>query len=155
MIDVHELDEQEFARVDDALPLHRFNGWTEGSTYLVAWDGAAPIGHVHIAWEETELALPELQDMYVLPERRSQGVGKLLARAAERLVSSQGHDRCSLSVSEANTVARRLYERLGYTRASVPPKRVRGTITIRGDPFDVDDTLLYFTKRVEQRPERV
>src|SRR5215218_4319206 len=103
MIDVRELDEQEFACVDDALPLHRFDGWTAGSTYLVAWDGSAPIGHVHVAWEGTELELPELQDMYVLPERRSQGVGTLLARAAERLVSSQGHERCSLSVSEANT----------------------------------------------------
>jgi GNAT superfamily N-acetyltransferase len=154
MIDVHELDEQEFARVDDALPLHRFNGWTAGSTYLVAWDDSAPIGHVHIAWQETELELPELQDMYVLPERRSQGVGKLLTRAAERLVSSQGHDRCSLSVSEANTDARRLYERLGYTRASVPPKRVRGPITIRGERIDVDDTLLYFMRRIGRRPER-
>ncbi|HEX2462134.1 MAG TPA: GNAT family N-acetyltransferase, partial [Vicinamibacterales bacterium] len=145
---------QEFARVDDALPLHRFNGWTAGSTYLVAWDDSAPIGHVHIAWQETELELPELQDMYVLPERRSQGVGKLLTRAAERLVSSQGHDRCSLSVSEANTDARRLYERLGYTRASVPPKRVRGPITIRGERIDVDDTLLYFMRRIGRRPER-
>ena len=153
MIDVRELDEQEFACVDDALPLHRFDGWTAGSTYLVDWDGSAPIGHVHVAWEGTELELPELQDMYVLPERRSQGVGTLLARAAERLVSSQGHERCSLSVSEANTDARRLYERLGYTRASVPRKRVRGTITIRGAPFDVDDTLLYLTKRVGRRPE--
>lgn len=154
MIDVHELDEQEFARVDDALPLHRFNGWNEGSTYLVAWDGPAPVGHVHIAWEKTRLELPELQDMYVLPERRGHGVGKRLAHAAEELASSQGHDRCSLSVSEANSDARRLYERLGYTRASVPPERVRGTITIRGEPFDVDDTLLYFTKRVGRRPER-
>ena len=154
MIDVRELDEQEFAQVDDALPLHRFNGWTAGSTYLVAWDGLVPIGHVHIAWEDTALQLPELQDMYVLPKRRSQGVGQLLAHAVERLVSLQGHDRCSFSVSEANTDARRLYERLGYTRAPVPPKRVLGTITIRGEPFDVDDTLLYFTKRVGQRPER-
>jgi hypothetical protein len=58
------------------LPLHRFNGWMKESTYLVAWDGSAPVGHVHIAWEKTRLELPELQDMYVLPERRSQGGGE-------------------------------------------------------------------------------
>jgi GNAT superfamily N-acetyltransferase len=148
VIEVRELKEQELARVGEALPVHRLNGWNGESTYLVAWDGDTPIGHVHIAWAGTELNLPELQDMYVVPDRRNGGVGTVLANVAEQLVLFRGFDHCCLSVSDRNEDARRLYERLGYARAAIPPKRVRETITIRGEPFDVDDTLLYFTKRV-------
>ena len=151
MFDVRELDEREFARVDDALPLSRFTGWRGESTYLVGWDDDSPIGHVHVAWEGTELEIPELQDLYVLPDRRGEGFGTALTEAAERLVADRGHEQCSISVSETNEGARRLFERLGYVRAAIPPKRIRGTITIRGEPFDVDDTLLYFTKRVYSR----
>jgi GNAT superfamily N-acetyltransferase len=148
---VSELDEREFARVDEALPLSRFTGWGAESTYLVGWDGDIPVGHVYVAWEETELEVPELQDLYVLPDRRGEGLGTALTEAGERLVADRGHEHCSVSVSETNEAARRLFERLGYLRAPIPPKRIRGTITIRGEPFDVDDTLLYFTKRVYSR----
>lgn len=152
MIEVRELADAELGHVDGALPLHRFDGFGDDSTYLVAWDGDTPIGHVHVAWRETELGLPELQDMFVLPERRNEGVGGALAASAERLAAERGHDHCSLSVGDANARARRLYERLGYLRADHQPKHVQGTITIRGRPFEVDDTLLYFTKRVDLAP---
>jgi GNAT superfamily N-acetyltransferase len=148
VIAIRALRDVDFEAADAALPLHRFNGWRDDSTYLVAWEGSDPVGHVHIAWADTELGVPELQDMYVLPDRRSEGIGAELAAAAERLAAERGHGSCSLSVSDANPRAQRLYERLGYARADLPPKRVRGTITIRGEPFEVDDTLLYFTKRI-------
>jgi GNAT superfamily N-acetyltransferase len=148
VIETRVLNEADFELVDGALPLHRFDGWADGSTYLVAWDERGPVGHVHIAWADTELGLPELQDMYVLPERRGEGIGTTLAAAAESIASERGHDRCSLSVSDGNLRARSLYERLGYAPADLPPKRVQGTITIRGEPFEVDDTVVYFTKRL-------
>ena len=152
MIDVRPLTEEEFARAGAALPLHRFDGFNDDATYLVAWDADVPAGHVHVAWRGTALQLPELQDMYVLPDRRSRGIGASLVAAAERLAAANGHTECSLSVSEQNLRARALYERLGYTRAPVPPKRVRGTVTTRAGSFEVDDTLLYFTKRVVDLP---
>jgi hypothetical protein len=65
--------------------------------------------------------------------------------AAERLAAARGHERMSLSVGEAGE-ARRLYERLGYRDAGVPPVRVEGTIVIRGEPLEVDDTLVYLVK---------
>jgi RimJ/RimL family protein N-acetyltransferase len=53
----------------------------------------------------------------------------------------------SLSVSaEGNPAAKRLYERLGYRDAGVDPVRVLGVITLRGEPFEVDDTLVYLQK---------
>jgi GNAT superfamily N-acetyltransferase len=148
VIETRVLGDADFEAADALLPLHRFDGWRGDSTYLVAWEGSDPVGHVHIAWADTQLGVPELQDMYVLPDRRSEGIGAELATAAERLAAERGHDRCSLSVSDANSRARSLYERLGYVRADLPPKRVHGTIIIRGEPFEIDDTLLYFTKRI-------
>jgi GNAT superfamily N-acetyltransferase len=98
-----------------------------------------------VAWEGGHVGVPEIQDMYVLPERRGRGIGAALVAAAERLADERGHARMSLSVSESGE-ARRLYERLGYRDAGLPPLRVEGTILIRGEPLEVDDTLVYLVK---------
>ena len=56
------LQEDQVARVDAHLPLNRLDQWrTEGTTYLIAWDGEIPVGHAHIAWRGTHLSLPEIQ----------------------------------------------------------------------------------------------
>lgn len=148
-MEIRPLAPDEVERVDAALPLARLDS---AQTYLVAWDGASPVGHAHVAWEGTRLGIPEIQDVYVLPERRREGIAAALARAAEREARARGHDRISLSVSETgNEAARRLYERLGYRDAGVAPVRVQGTITLRGKPFDVDDTLRYLVKELDPR----
>jgi predicted GNAT family acetyltransferase len=139
------LTTDDVARVDERLPLNRLGA---GGDYLVAWDGETPIGHAHIAWNGTELGVPEIQDVYVAPAHRRQGVATALTLAAERLVAQRGHARCSLSFGIDNEAARALYTRLGYADAGVPPKRVHGTILLRGEPFEVDDTLLYLVKPV-------
>ena len=115
------------------------------SEYLVAWDGDEPVGHVCIEWSEP----PELQDLWVLPERRGHGVGTTLVAAVESAVAAQGRATLRLTVGEDNVGAARLYERLGYARTGRPPRRVKGTILLRGEPFEVDDTLLEYTKDVE------
>jgi GNAT superfamily N-acetyltransferase len=146
---IRELTEDDVALADEHLPLSRLDTWRAGgSTYLVAWDDAVPVAHAHLAWTETELGVPELQDVYVVPERRREGHAAALTRAAERLAADGGHDRLSLSVGVGNEPARRLYAKLGYGDAGLPPRRVRGTILLRGEPFDVDDTLLYLVKHI-------
>jgi ribosomal protein S18 acetylase RimI-like enzyme len=91
--------------------------------------------------------VPEIGDVWVVPDRRGQGIGSELTRAAERLAAARGHERISLSVSlEKNPGARRLYERLGYRDAGIEPERIAGTIRLRGKPFAVDDTLLHLVK---------
>ena|SRR2546430_735145 len=86
----------------------------EGSTYLVAWDDDQPVGHAHIAWVGTHLGHPEIQDVFVLPERRRRGIAAQLTRAAEEEARARGWDGISLSVSqEGNVSARRLYAKLG------------------------------------------
>lgn len=144
-IDVRELREEEIPGVDAVLPLHRLDN---AQTYLVAWDGDDPVGHAHVAWTGTKLGVPEIQDVFVLPERRRQGVASALNRAAEQLAAACGYDRISLSYGVDNDTARRLYERLGYENAGLPPQRGQGTIVVRGKQFEVD-TMIYLVKTLD------
>jgi GNAT superfamily N-acetyltransferase len=141
------LQPSEIAYVDQRLPLSRLDQLEEGSTYLVAWDDERPVGHAHIAWAGTHLGVPEIQDVYVLPERRREGIAAQLTDAAEQEARARGWERISLSVSrDGNSAARSLYAKLGYADAGVDPVRVLGVITVRGQPLDVDDTLVYLAK---------
>src|SRR5262249_43410452 len=145
VVTVRVLKPSEVPYVDTRLPLSRLDQQAEhGSSYLIAWEGDQPVGHAHLAWEGTHLGVPEVQDIYVLPDRRLRGIATLLNHAAEQEVRDRGWDSISLSVSkDGNPAARRLYERLGYVDAGLEPVRVSGTITLRGRPFEVDDTLIY------------
>jgi GNAT superfamily N-acetyltransferase len=147
---VRVLKPSEVAYVDSRLPLSRLDQHAEqGSSYLIAWDGDQPVGHAHLAWEGTHLGVPEVQDVYVLPECRSRGIATLLNHAAEQEARARGWSSISLSVSkDGNPVARRLYEWLGYRDAGLEPVEVSGTIMLRGRPFEVDDTLVYLRKRL-------
>lgn len=146
MITVTELTADQVDFVDRRLPLSRLS---EGSTYLIAWEGDRPVGHAHIAWSGTHLGLPEIQDVFVLPEHRRRGIASHLTGAAEDEARRRGADRISLSVSQdQNPAAKLLYEKLGYVEAGVEPVRVLGQIMLRGKPFDVDDTLVYLTKKL-------
>jgi GNAT superfamily N-acetyltransferase len=145
-IDVRELTDVDVDLVDAELPLSRLDG---AQTYLVAWEGSTPVGHAHIAWSNTTLGIPEIQDVFVAERFRRRGVGSELARAAEKLAAARGHKAISLSFGVANAAARRLYEGLGYRHAELEPQRVRGTIVIRGRPVHIDDTLIYLVKDLD------
>jgi GNAT superfamily N-acetyltransferase len=148
VISVKQLEPDEVAAVDRRLPLSRLREPAEDrSTYLIAWDGDEPVGHAHIAWDGTHLALPEIQDVFVVPEQRRRGIATELTRAAEDEARNRGWDNVSLSVSQnGNPQARRLYEQLGYLDAGPEPVRVTGEIMLRGRPLQVDDTLMYLIK---------
>jgi GNAT superfamily N-acetyltransferase len=57
-----------------------------------------------------------LNDLYVVPEARKQGVAKALMEAARRLAVETGADSIALETAMDNHSARRLYEQLGYVR---------------------------------------
>jgi GNAT superfamily N-acetyltransferase len=148
VVTVIQLQASEVAYVDRYLPLNRLDQQrAEGSTYLVAWDDRQPIAHAHIAWAGTHLGVPEIQDVFVVPERRRQGIAAQLTDAAEQEARTRGWDSISLSVSQdGNLAARQLYAKLGFADAGVEPVRVSASIILRGRPFEVDDTLVYLVK---------
>jgi len=149
LIRVRALTEGEVAVVDETLPLNRLDQWRhERSTFLIAWNDDRPVGHAHLAWDDTKLGAPEIQDVYVAEDVRRLGVATALTYAAEAEALARGHDRLSLSVGTSNFAAQTLYERLGFEDAGLEPEHVHGTIMLRGEPFEVDDTLVYLVKRL-------
>lgn len=110
----------------------RFARQQEGRvTYLVAWEGERPVGHVLIKWdgphmEPMRTALPrcpELEDYYVAPPHRGQGVGLRLIAAAEAQVALRGYGRIGLAVGLTPDYdrARAIYCRRGYRHAGFAP----------------------------------
>jgi GNAT superfamily N-acetyltransferase len=150
VVTVRELKPGELESVGRHLPLNRLpQHLEERSTYLVAWEDTVPVGHAHIAWSGTHLELPEIQDVFVLPELRRRGIASQLTHAAEAEAGARGWDRISLSVSQdGNPAASRLYAELGYVDAGIEPVRAFGQVMLRSGPLDVDDTLVYLVKEL-------
>ena len=113
--------------------------------YLVAWDEDDPVGHLFIRWtENTEVPrivdrypqaaqfadCPEFVEVYVLPERRSQGIGTQLLERALQLAREHGATQATICVDVANPRARSLYERLGFVESGI------GTFTTSGVLID-------------------
>jgi GNAT superfamily N-acetyltransferase len=111
--------------------------------YLVAWDAHMPVGRLYLRWRNTEaprllqehaqahdlIALPELCDIYVAPNRRSQGVGTHLIHAALEQARVRGLPSVTICVDTDNPRAQALYERLGFVESGIGVFTTRGTFT--------------------------
>ena len=73
MIVVRPLAPDELVTADARLPLHRLD---QDGMYLLAWERDEPLGHAHVEWRVP----PEIQDVWVLPERRGEGIGRASCR---------------------------------------------------------------------------
>lgn len=91
----------------------------EGIIY-VAYDAAGEaIGFVLNYFSFSSLALGKivvLNDLYVVPDARGQGIGELLVRQVFELAKENGAVRVDLGTPKDNLVAQKLYERLGFVR---------------------------------------
>jgi GNAT superfamily N-acetyltransferase len=122
--DIAVLEQQFSSPATARVHSSRYTRQQEGrSTYLIAWLGGLPVGHLNLRWqgpEESPIAqqrlagCPEFNAIVVLPEYRSQGIGTQLIAAAERMARQRGHQAVCLGVSVENARARALYEGLGY-----------------------------------------
>lgn len=65
------------------------------------------------AWYAGPAAL--LDELYVVPSRRGNGIGARLLRAAESEVLRRGGEALEINVDGGDTDARRFYERHGYS----------------------------------------
>jgi GNAT superfamily N-acetyltransferase len=62
-----------------------------------------------------------LEELYVVPERRGEGLGRALIEAAIEVARSEGAREMHLATSEADVAARALYESLGFTNREGRP----------------------------------
>jgi ribosomal protein S18 acetylase RimI-like enzyme len=86
---------------------------TDEITVLLAEDGVAVAYFRPSLWtDELECYLAEL---YVVPGRRGQGLGRALLDAAVALARDTGADYMCLATSEDDVAARSLYESAGFS----------------------------------------
>ncbi|MFI5356372.1 MAG: GNAT family N-acetyltransferase [Opitutales bacterium] len=86
---------------------------------LLAWDAGRPAGFaVHFTNYSTFLARPGLylEDLFVRPEYRGQGLGKALLLHLARLANQRGCGRMEWAVLDWNEPAIEFYESLGARR---------------------------------------
>jgi ribosomal protein S18 acetylase RimI-like enzyme len=62
-----------------------------------------------------------LAELYVVPDRRGQGLGRALMEAAIDLARREGADYMELGTSEDDVAARALYESLGFSNREGKP----------------------------------
>lgn len=63
-----------------------------------------------------------LQELYVVPPLRGQGIGRALMEATIELCRERGADGIDLNTGETDTAARALYESLGFTNREGGPE---------------------------------
>ena len=63
-----------------------------------------------------------LEELYVVPERRGQGLGRALLEAAMEHARERGAARIDLNTSEDDVAARALYESAGFANREGGPK---------------------------------
>ena len=145
VIEVRVLDPSEVELVGDGLGLarlHQGNGF-----YLVAWDGNAPAGHLHLALVDP----PELQDVQVAADHRRCGVATALIGAAENEAMSRGYDCMRVSFTLGNEAAQSLYGSCGYAEAGLEPRHVQGPIRTRTGTIQVDEILITWEKSLHDQ----
>ncbi len=89
------------------------------STIFLAWNDDQAVGFVQLYPAFASLSLAPnwiLNDLFVVPEARGTGVAEALMQAARELALANGAAEIFLQTARDNTVAQRLYQRLGYVR---------------------------------------
>lgn len=114
---------------------------------FLAFLGETLAGYAHVNFFPQyapflRLAIPEIQDVFVHPEFRRQGVGAALIAACESSVRQRGNDTIGIGVGVSGRfgAAQRLYIRLGYLPDGAGAVFDRTPVT-SGDVRPIDDRL--------------
>jgi ribosomal protein S18 acetylase RimI-like enzyme len=82
-------------------------------------DGLALLRFRPSLWSETLDCY--LEELYVVPDRRGEGLGQALMEAAIETARKEGATYMDLGTAETDTAARALYEKLGFSRTEGKP----------------------------------
>ncbi len=101
---------------------HGFGEHPKFEAYLAEWEGTpGPVGYAFVfETYSTFLARPTLylEDLFVLPDFRSRGIGKALLHFCMGLARERGCGRMEWTCLDWNVSAQRVYENLGAKRMS-------------------------------------
>jgi ribosomal protein S18 acetylase RimI-like enzyme len=108
----HLLPEENRSTIRESVARHAV-----GNTLLVARAGEI-VGFAMVAVEtgafEQDCTRGIVENLYVVPERRGEGVGTALIESAEARLVDRGADVVTIEVMAENGRARELYRRVGY-----------------------------------------
>ena len=91
-------------------------------TVLLAGDGPDGLAVLRFRPSIWSAALEAfLAELYVVPDRRGQGLGRELMEAAVELARAEGADYMDLGTADDDTAARSLYESLGFDNRGGKP----------------------------------
>ena len=85
---------------------------------LLAGSPGAPTGFAYLTLRDTPYhdgPVALLEELYVVPPLRDQGIGTALLTAAMDLVRERGSQEMQINVDEVDADTRRFYERHGFT----------------------------------------
>jgi ribosomal protein S18 acetylase RimI-like enzyme len=104
-----------------------------GDRAFVARAGDAIVGFVTFGLEDDayrrDVSRGFVENLYVAPSHRDDGIGAELLERAERVLADQGVDVVALEAMAANDDARRFYERAGYDLHRVELEKPLGSDT--------------------------
>ena len=165
-IDVRPLSRREIPLLDAHLDVERLAGRHDDRfaqqrdgrlTYLIAWLDGTPIGHAMVRWTgATDAFVAEriqgcahVEDLFVMPDLRSRGIGTRILGHGERLAVERGFTQLGLAVGIDNPRARALYERLGYVDTGFGVFEIGGAYTdIQGRQREWREMCEYLAKRL-------
>jgi ribosomal protein S18 acetylase RimI-like enzyme len=84
-------------------------------------DGFAQIRYRPWVYSAGPQAHSYLEELYVVPSLRGQGIGRALMEAAMDTARTEGATHMELGTSESDTAARALYESVGFTNREGSP----------------------------------
>jgi len=96
----------------------RLIGANEIGTLLEARAGGEVVGFATLYWSRSSVSARDvvlLNDLFVIPEARSGGVGRALIAAAAEVARERGAGALNWVTHPDNSAARRLYDSLGAT----------------------------------------
>jgi GNAT superfamily N-acetyltransferase len=130
-----QFDEHQIALSADSLDraVARLIEMPERGALLLALDRGVPVGLAALAYTwtlEHGGLVAWLDELYVVPERRGQGLGTALLAAARRVATGAGCAAIELEVDAVHRRAENLYHRAGFE----PLRRSRWSLRLAGSP---------------------
>ncbi len=114
----------EAERIDNARNrtfFSRFIAPSERGMLLGAWRGEELIGYACLYWHFTSLVPAEtvlMNDLYVDPDTRGEGVGRALIEASATVARERGAHHLEWATAPDNKTAQRLYDSTGAERST-------------------------------------
>ena len=122
-----DIDTERGRRADDYLPRLGLDRADGGHLVLGAWRQSELQGAIGLERDRRDKVrhIGHVIGMMVTPEAQGHGIGRALLEAVTAEARAAGLELLTLSVTEGNTVALRLYERAGFERYGTLPKALR------------------------------